>query len=502
MSPPACPSEDTLALFLGGQLQGHELEALEEHLADCRVCGRLIAQMVGDDSEDDDDITESGAGRGPQRTRALRAGAVVGRYVIRELLGAGGMGVVYAARDPRLQREVALKIVRSRERGDRGRRAERARLLREARAMASLSHPNVVAIYDVGLYDDGVYVAMELVEGTTLQQWLTRSPPPRHILDAFVQAGRGLAAAHARGIVHRDFKPGNVMIDGAGRVRVLDFGLAKALTGPPTGVADDARGRIVGTPAYMAPEQLSGLPVDARADQFSFCVSLYEALVGKRPFVGDSLESLAASILAADPPPPGSAVPQKIAAAVLRGLRRRPAERFESMDVLLDELQRRSAKSRRRVQWGAAAGSVVLVAATSMWRFAGETRRCEGIDASLDEVLSEALRRRIRERFAGVEKPDAADTGARVEAQLDRYAAAWADARRLSCEATPGADGWTQAAIDDAVLCLTGDLQRLGTVAEVLADGDVDALRLAAERGLYLDRGPFHDGHGILPECC
>jgi len=236
-------------------------------------------------------------GNGPER---------IDRYVVEGKLGAGGMGVVWAALDPRLGRTVALKLLRS----DRG-IAHRSRLLREGQALARLTHPNVVEVYDVGPHGDGIYIAMELVEGRTLANWLAVEPRSwRDVLEVFLAAGRGLQAAHAVDLVHRDFKPQNVMLGDDGRVRVMDFGLAQTAHGstghddaptPGVRVGEAPRwnvltstGERVGTPAYMAPEQHDGATIDPRTDQFGFCAALYEALVGVAPFRAATLAELAA----------------------------------------------------------------------------------------------------------------------------------------------------------------------------------------------------------------
>jgi eukaryotic-like serine/threonine-protein kinase len=265
------------------------------------------------------------SGTGP----VLERGDVLGRYFILDRLGSGGMGIVYAAYDPELDRKVAIKLLRP---GRAGAEAG-ARLLREAQAMARLSHPNVLAVHDVGTFGDQVFVAMELVDGADLRQWLAASPrSEREVLDVFLKAGRGLAAAHAAGLVHLDFKPANVLVGRDGRVRVADFGLAQAEGGEESGGA--------GTRGYMAPEQLTSQPVDARTDQFSFCVSLYEALYGARPFAPDSFE--------VEDSPPGSRVPIRLRRLLLRGLAPDPAGRFASMDDLLAALENDPRPVRRR----------------------------------------------------------------------------------------------------------------------------------------------------------
>src|SRR5258707_610263 len=239
------------------------------------------------------------------------------------------MGVVYAAYDPELDRKVAVKLLRAEADTKSNARAAQARLLREAQAMARLSHPNVISVHDVGALGTQVFIAMEFVEGKTLTRWLKEKPlTPREIVQTFLQAGKGLAAAHAAGLVHRDFKPDNVLIGNDGRIKVLDFGLARAVedvvgdapTLPPQVVASglstprqlEARltrsGAFLGTPAYMAPEQLLGKTIDARADQFSFCVALYEALYGERPFAANSIEEVASAVVESKiRPPPSSA---------------------------------------------------------------------------------------------------------------------------------------------------------------------------------------------------
>lgn len=279
----------------------------------------------------------------------------LGRFVLRGPLGRGGMGTVLEAYDASLDREVALKVLHPTLA-----RPHARRLVREARALAKLSHPNVVQVYDVGEAEGRTFIAMELVRGQTLREWQERLPRPgwRACVRAYLQAGQGLAAAHAAGLVHRDFKPSNCIIDDDGRVRVLDFGLVRALedgaddevssTGRPRGARDERladsltnTGVVLGTAAYMPLEQLEGRPVDARGDQFSFCAALYEALHGERPFACESLDELMAAV-ASDvvrPPPPGTRVPKSLRRALLRGLLADPARRWPSMAALLTELR-------------------------------------------------------------------------------------------------------------------------------------------------------------------
>ena len=257
--------------------------------------------------------TNAGHGGGE---RVLQHGQLVGRYVVLAPLGAGGMGVVYAAFDPQLDRKVALKLLHSEAVSASGATQSKndgyARLLREAQAMARLRHPNVVAVHDVGKIDERVFIAMEFVEGGTLKQWLRARPRTRQeVLAVFIQAGRGLMAAHEAGLVHRDFKPDNVLVSVKGQAQVLDFGLAKATEEGERPSPGESRtnlgtstlstnltqvGAILGTPAYMAPEQHLGDVTDARTDQFSFCVALWSALYREAPFAGESLGELASSV--------------------------------------------------------------------------------------------------------------------------------------------------------------------------------------------------------------
>ena len=290
----------------------------------------------------------------------------IGPYQVQRLLGEGGMGVVYAAYDDKLERTVALKLIR----GAAMRRPDgRARTLREARALARLSHPNVVHVYQVGEVDDEIYVAMELLTGPTLRAWLADKPRTwREVLAVFCQAGEGLAAAHRQGVVHRDFKPANVIVGDDGRVRVLDFGLAhfgeegEARALPPAGEITDVlltqTGAVLGTPAYMAAEQFAGARGDTKTDQFSFCTALYEALYGQRPFVGDHLDTLARAVQGGQvlPVKQRHDVPAWLHRVVVRGLQPDPAARWPSLDALLLALHPPASPTR----WGrlvAAAGS-------------------------------------------------------------------------------------------------------------------------------------------------
>ncbi|NUO49616.1 MAG: serine/threonine protein kinase, partial [Polyangiaceae bacterium] len=297
----------------------------------------------------------------------------VGRYKLIDRIGEGGMGVVYVAHDPELDRRVALKLLRPEPGAETEER--RTRLVLEAQAMAKLSHPNVVTVHDVGRVGEQLFLAMELVDGVTLSRFLAREAPPRRkVLELLLLAGRGLAAAHGAGLVHRDFKPDNVLVGNDGRVRVTDFGLARVsgpavmtdahldVEGPTRPVALTATGMLIGTPAYMAPEQWRGEDADAKSDQFAFAVTLYESLFGIRPHDGATMRELATNVLAGKmrPFPPA---PRWLRTLLERALALDPASRFPSIDALLSEL----GKDRDRPQrialsvGGMLAGTAVLV---------------------------------------------------------------------------------------------------------------------------------------------
>jgi serine/threonine protein kinase len=342
--------------FVSGALPAAAAARIESHLAACRECRALVAAVAQDAAPDSRAPTARRAPEEPAAAesrprRAASAGDRVGRYLVLSTLGAGGMGVVFAAYDPQLDRKVALKLLRAEETYNTA--DARIRLRREAQAIAQLSHPNVISVYDVGTIGQGdLYIAMELVEGDTLTTWLKKYPRTwAEIVEVFVQAARGIAAAHSVGLLHRDFKPDNVLVGGDGRVRVTDFGLARSLITPderPAGpmaphhaalaVGLTTTGMVLGTPRYMAPEQLVGPDIDARADQFSFCVALYEALYGAHPLPGATSLAMLEGDAPSLPPPDGTKVPLAIGAAVTRGLARDRARRFPTMGALISAL--------------------------------------------------------------------------------------------------------------------------------------------------------------------
>ncbi len=324
-----CPTESAVAQFVSGHASEDARGRITTHLADCVPCcglvGALLAQGTQSDSSPGNTPARA-ATAAPEPLSAMAADAQgLGRYRIGEPIGAGGSGIVYSAYDSRLERRVALKMLWAQQPllGN-----EATRLHREARAMAKLAHPNVVPVFDIGVEEGRLFVAMELVQGGTLRTWLAAGPHPwREVLARFRQAGDGLAAAHQVGLVHRDFKPDNVLVRQNGTVLVTDFGLARqtragdALLASSQGAGAASETDKVGTPVYMAPEQLRGEPVDLRADVYAFSVALWEALLGERPFALASPSELLARIAQGPTEPARTARTRELPASVIRALR-------------------------------------------------------------------------------------------------------------------------------------------------------------------------------------
>ena len=427
-----CLDDNVATEFVSGALSAAHVARVESHLASCAECRSLVAALATTGSQDSDlhtqprSIGKAATLPPPTTGTSLAVGDRVGRYLILGAIGAGGMGVVFSAYDPQLDRKVAIKLLRS---GGRiGDVEAKARLRREAQAIAQLNHPNVVGVYDVGTTKAGdVYVAMEFVDGDTLTEWLPRwNRSARDIIEIFIQAGRGLSAAHEVGLLHRDFKPDNVLVGTDGRPRVSDFGLARSLITPEDQVSPStprlatvstpltATGTVLGTPRYMAPEQLGGAVIDARSDQFSFCVALYESLFGHHPLAGETALSMVERGDRAMPPAEGHKVGKSVVRAILRGLEREPSKRFPSMGALLAELGRpQLSRSSTWIAVGIASVVVVGVvavlmvtgssAASATGRTAPEEEAWRQVEA-LDRRLSEALqdRQRLREQLVSV----------------------------------------------------------------------------------------------------
>ncbi len=416
----------------------------------------------------------------------------LGRFILLDVLGKGGMGTVLRAHDQRLDRQVALKVLHPAV-------AERhaARLVREAQALAKLSHPNVVQVYEVGEAETRTFIAMELVRGKTLHRWQRESPGPpwRALVEAYLQAGAGLAAAHAAGLVHRDFKPANCIIDDEGRARVLDFGLVREADepSPPASAGDcspgeapegdsalTGTGAMLGTLAYMPPEQMQGLSADARSDQFSFCVSLYEAVYGERPFFDEQLRAhkLTGAVAEVRPAPKGSRVPTTLRRVLLRGLSSDREARWPSMDALLAALRQQVAPRRRR-RLGLGLGLAIAGGSLVALRYTGEEPRCEGARAQLEGVWDDARKQEVEAALLGTELSYAEATWVRVEQRLDDYGRDWVSKREEVCEATRIHGEQTEEVMDLRVACLSRQRIALRKSIDVLVHADQTAVKRA-----------------------
>ena len=385
----------------------------------------------------------------PRDGTGLAPGTRLGNLVVEQELGRGGMGVAYAAYDEQLERHVAIKVLV-------GPQAERtrARLLNEARAMARFNHPNIAVIHDVGVTDGRTYVVMERVEGVTLAEWSKAPRAPDEVLGVYLQAARGLAAAHAAGILHRDFKPANAMLGKDGRVRVLDFGLAGTdPSSPARGVSlPSLGGAAFGTPAYMSPEQRARGPVDARSDQFSFCVALWEALHGERPLALEGSEVVVRPVARR----PG--IPARIDRALRRGLAVEPAARHPGMEPLIRALAD-PWRARRGALIAAGALGLIGLAAGSAWALARPVA-CQGLDRRAAEVWPAGRRESLRGVLGAAASP--------VEQALDAYAAKWVEYRTDVCAATAVRHEQSEAALDLRTACTERLLAQLETVVDLL----------------------------------
>lgn len=408
----ACLDPDTAASYAANALEPAERGRVEEHIDGCPTCRELVS-LVAKTAWTTGALgtaTVPSPGRpqgpGPAATAMLPRGARIGPYEVQHPLSAGGMGVVYVGYDARLDRQVALKGVRER-------RGDAEQLLNEAKLMAQASHPNVVPVYDVIDAHGQVFIAMELVVGCTVRQWLQEGERSwREIVDVFLEAGRGLAGAHALGIIHGDVKPGNILIGDDGRVRVTDFGIASRAADPHDGAV------LRGTPGYFAPEQQAGQPAGALTDQYAFAVSLHEALFGSLP---------------GSPPTQRTRVPGSVRRVVARGAAKAAADRFPSMEAMLGALRAARLARWRWVGGGAAAAVGLAVLAFAVGGRRAQAEQCEAAAAELEAPWSDAARQRARDAFARTKLPYAAETLQRVEANLDAWQRAHDAAKAAAC---------------------------------------------------------------------
>ncbi len=439
-----CPDSETLARYAEASLEGAAAESIRQHVDGCPSCRELLVTLVRSSHPSPGPLSDT-------PWDVPTPGMMLGRYRVTGTRGAGGMGVVVAAYDPQLDRQVALKLLRPDLDGE---EKGRLRLVREAQLMARVRHPNVVTVHDVVVEHERVFIAMELVEGQTLLDWLeAKARSVDEVLHVFRAAGLGLAAAHDAGVVHRDFKPDNVLVDSSGQVLVSDFGLAwsqavsevsfsAAAASPSLGVS--RRSAAIGTPAYMAPEQLMGEPVDARADQFSFCVALFEALEGERPFEGATAAALLESVSSGRMRAIRRPVPRGVSEALRKGLAREPAQRFPSMKALAGAL---APPRRRAAPYLSVAGLVLLASAGGWW--AQHQARCRPLHERLD-----AARAKL-------------SSGAQVDPMLTQLRSEW--------DAVCGEDVSTPIRT-----CLEARVQSFEVTAEVLAAPETDARASAA----------------------
>jgi len=508
----SCLDENTIAAFVdaGSRLPPDDIVRVERHVRDCAKCRGLLSfalsaatpadALIGAGQRDQLDDQDSRLATGS----VLERGSEFGRYTVLGLVGRGAMSEVYAAYDPGLDRKVALKILH-----DRGAGADRRssdRLLREAKAIARLRHPNVVVVHEAGTVSGRVFLAMEYVEGQTLAAWLAEpARTRREILDVFVAAGHGLGAAHAAALVHRDFKPQNVMVSSDGAARVTDFGLARDIGALDSAIVDSGAsisdatteleqaelpltrtGELVGTPLFMAPEQFAGGRTDARTDQFAFCVALYRALYNAHPFAGDKLGELTAAVIAGrvQPAPPKSAVPLWLRRILLRGLSADPALRWESMEALVAALSRDPARQRRRWFVGVAMGAAVLATlVAARWPRTGESL-CHGGPARLAAVWPPATdgdnpsgrRAATRTAFLRTGVDHAADTWQRAARILDRYTADWLRMYGDTCAATHVRGEQSADVLDLRMACLHDRLDGVRALTDVFADANTTVI--------------------------
>ncbi len=482
-----CPNENTLAWFVQGQLQGSKLAELEVHLDSCTDCLAVVgtaarrSEARGEFAGEIQSAVGFSADDGERPAQKVGRGTMLGRYVVTGNIGAGAMGVVYAAYDPELDRQVAIKLLSPRIVHVEG----SARLQREAQVLARLSHPNVVAVYDVGEFSGQLFIAMELVSGQTLSAWL-RTAPRRWdaILDVFMQVGAGLQAAHDAEIIHRDFKPDNALIDTAGRVRVMDFGLAVTAPQPVAEPVEKANadmaaspnpelllytdsGALIGTPYYMAPEQLLGRPASVQSDVYAFCVSLFEGLYGMRPFAAADLRSLRQqkeqTLVRTPPAHVARRVPTWLRRIILRGLSADSAARFPSVAAVLAELRLRRRRLRTLSIGGLSLGVLALVIGITFFYTRAKTADaalCAGANRHLRGVWNSATQAKLERNLGPKVWP-------RVSQRLQHYVTDWLDQHRAACLATQRYHEQSEHVFEARMSCLESRRRALSTAIEL-----------------------------------
>ncbi|HVE83525.1 MAG TPA: serine/threonine-protein kinase [Myxococcales bacterium] len=442
--------------------------------------------------------------------KPLERGEPLGRYIILRTLGEGGMGIVYSAYDPELDRRVAIKLLRP---SGTASPERQMRLMREAQALARIAHPNVIAVYDVGTHNENVFVAMELVESGTLTDWLEeKKRTPREIIVKFLDAGKGLGAAHAAGMIHRDFKPENVLVGKDGRCHVTDFGLARLTTSgehQPIGEADQQptdtgkvinqrltrAGAVVGTPLFMSWEQFQGRPADQRSDQYNFCASLYWALFGTPPpgpyTASDSRESTAEAAVSgasAYTPqrlrdlPKEPRLPAPVRRAILRGLSLKPEDRYPTMEELLRELGKDPRAAQRRWVIAGVGTAAVAAAAMTYWPILQQHRQlCRGAERKLEGVWTPSIRDQVEQAFAATGSRFGEESAKRASVLLDKYTAAWVAMHQEACEATRIRGEQSDQVLALRMICLDRRLQQVGALSKLFAAPDAKMVEKALD---------------------
>jgi tetratricopeptide (TPR) repeat protein len=423
-------------------------------------------------------------------------GAVIGRYQLGELLGSGGMGRVYRAHDPHLSRDIALKVLHQRYAAEREAGEYRRRLLREAQALAKLSHPNVVAAFDVGTFGDVVFVAMELVQGESLRSWLLEPRRQSEVLRVLIAAGHGLVAAHAAAVLHRDFKPANVMVSPDGRVRVVDFGLARlALAGAeladgaapapsevgerPSSLLDGdltEPGILMGTPGYISPEQLRGEPADVLADQYSFAVTAFVALTGQKPS-----ERSGGSDSSDDHLDWPRSVPRRVRRIVERGLAPLPSLRHPSVAAMVEALEREVAPRRRTGALAALAfGAMLIAAGTAVLKARSSRATCQVAAGSFQQVWDSGRRAALHDALASTGRPNAEEAFGLLAGRLDAFQAGWLAMKQESCAATYVRGEQSEKVLALRTGCLERKLAGAGALVTAFSRPDPGAVDRAA----------------------
>lgn len=514
-----CLAESQILRFFDRTLSPSEAAAVEQHVDECETCRKLLRDVAAglptpapsgpnpptlriSNTNTNTNTNTKNTKNSPTRTAPDRdttppslnppltpGTRIENRYLVLELIGMGGMGRVYAAYDLELDRKVALKLLRH-QHAD-----AHERMAREAKALAKLTHPNVIVVYDIGTAFDETFMAMEYVEGRTLRQWLAEEKPNvQRILDIYLEAARGLSAAHAAGLVHRDFKPDNVLIGKDGRARVTDFGLARPFQLPSEDSGErisvdaapsKADTQLEGTPLYIAPERFAGQPSDARSDQFAFGVALYEALFGEYPFEFKSLLDLPKALAAGRtrPSPRGSRVPRRVRAALLKALLPDPAARYPSVDVLSAAL--RSAERRTKViRWALPAFVLTLGIAGTAKALIPQTTPpplCQGSERRLEGVWDDKQKASVQKALLSSGLPYAESAWNSVRDSMNLYAERWVKAHQDACIATRVYGEQSEEVLDRRTACLEAQRTQLRALSEALSEANKKAVSKAAE---------------------